>query len=56
VHPKALIDDGAVIGERPRVWALAHVPPGAIIGEEYNLFDHTFIEGGVRLGNPVTIK
>jgi UDP-2-acetamido-3-amino-2,3-dideoxy-glucuronate N-acetyltransferase len=55
-HPKALIEEGAVIGDRTRVWAFAHVLAGAVIGEDCNICDHTFIEGGVCLGNRVTIK
>jgi UDP-2-acetamido-3-amino-2,3-dideoxy-glucuronate N-acetyltransferase len=55
-HPNALIDNGAVIGERTRVWAFAHVLGDTVIGEDCNICDHTFIEGGVRLGNRVTVK
>jgi UDP-2-acetamido-3-amino-2,3-dideoxy-glucuronate N-acetyltransferase len=55
-HPQAIIDNGATIGQGTRVWAFAHILAGAIIGEECNICDHTFIEGGVRLGNHVTIK
>lgn len=29
---------------------------GAIIGADCNICDHTFIEGGVRVGNRVTVK
>jgi UDP-2-acetamido-3-amino-2,3-dideoxy-glucuronate N-acetyltransferase len=56
VHPNALIDEGAIIGDRTRVWAFAHILAGAIIGEDCNICDHTLIEGGVRLGNRVTVK
>ena len=38
------------------MWAFAHVLTGAVIGEECNICDHTFIEGGVVAGNRVTIK
>jgi acetyltransferase-like isoleucine patch superfamily enzyme/CheY-like chemotaxis protein len=55
-HPKALIDEGVSIGEGTRVWAFAHVVSGAIVGKDCNICDHTFIEGGVRIGNRVTIK
>jgi acetyltransferase-like isoleucine patch superfamily enzyme len=55
-HPKALIDEGVSIGHGTRVWAFAHVLSGAILGEDCNICDHTFIEGGVRIGNRVTIK
>ena len=55
-HPKALIDEGVSIGQGTRVWAFAHVLSGAILGEDCNICDHTFIEGGVRIGHRVTIK
>jgi UDP-2-acetamido-3-amino-2,3-dideoxy-glucuronate N-acetyltransferase len=35
---------------------MAHVLPGATIGEDCNICDHTFIENGVSIGNRVTIK
>ena len=55
-HPEALIDEGVSIGQGTRVWAFAHVLGGAILGEDCNICDHTFIEGGVRIGNRVTVK
>ena len=55
-HPKALIDEGVSIGQGTRVWAFAHVLSGAVLGEDCNICDHTFVEGGVRVGNRVTIK
>lgn len=56
IHQKALIDEGASIGARTRIWAFAHILSGAVIGEDCNICDHTFIEGAVRMGNRVTIK
>jgi UDP-2-acetamido-3-amino-2,3-dideoxy-glucuronate N-acetyltransferase len=56
VHPHALVDEGAKIGSRTRVWAFAHIVKGAVVGEDCNICDHTFIEGKVRLGDRVTIK
>jgi acetyltransferase-like isoleucine patch superfamily enzyme/CheY-like chemotaxis protein len=55
-HPKALIDEGVMIGQGTRVWAFAHIVGGAILGKDCNICDHTFIEGGVRIGHRVTIK
>src|SRR5579862_897200 len=55
-HPNALVDEGVLIGTGTRVWAFAHVVGGAAIGEDCNICDHTFIEGGVKIGNRVTIK
>jgi acetyltransferase-like isoleucine patch superfamily enzyme len=56
VHPHALIDEGAEIGAGTRIWAFAHILPGAVVGQDCNICDHTFIEGKVRLGNRVTLK
>jgi UDP-2-acetamido-3-amino-2,3-dideoxy-glucuronate N-acetyltransferase len=44
------------VGKGTRIWAFAHVLPGASIGEECNICDGVFIENEVRIGNRVTIK
>ena len=56
IHPRALVDDGARIGAGSRVWAFAHILPGAEVGENCNICDHTFVESGVRIGDRVTLK
>lgn len=55
VHPQALCESTAV-GSRTRVWAFAHIMPGAVVGADCNICDHTYIEGGARLGDRVTVK
>jgi acetyltransferase-like isoleucine patch superfamily enzyme len=55
VHPQGLCES-AVIGTGTRVWAFAHVLPGARIGDDCNICDHTFIENDVTIGNRVTVK
>ena len=44
------------IGENTRVWAFAHVLPGARIGRDCNICDHVFIENDVVIGDRVTVK
>src|ERR1017187_8864650 len=56
IHPQALVDAGVSIGNGTRVWAFAHIVKGAVLGENCNICDHTFIEGGARIGNRVTLK
>ncbi len=56
IHEKALVEKGASLGARTRVWAFAHILPGAVIGEDCNICDGVFIENDVRIGNRVTIK
>lgn len=55
VHPKGLCESDQV-GARTRVWAFAHVLPGARVGADCNICDHAFIEGGAVLGDRVTVK
>ena len=55
-HPKSLVDDGAMVGEGTRVWAFAHILPGAKIGADCNICDHVFIENDVQVGDRVTVK
>ncbi len=39
-----------------RVWAFAHVLPGAVVGADCNVCDGSYIEGGAIVGDRVTIK
>jgi UDP-2-acetamido-3-amino-2,3-dideoxy-glucuronate N-acetyltransferase len=55
VHELALCESDQ-IGSRTRIWAFAHVLPGARIGADCNVCDHAFVEGGAVVGNGVTIK
>jgi UDP-2-acetamido-3-amino-2,3-dideoxy-glucuronate N-acetyltransferase len=54
-HEKAIVES-SIIGRGTRIWAFSHILPGAIIGEDCNICDHTFIENDVLIGNRVTIK
>jgi len=54
-HPQALVESKN-IGSSTRIWAFAHVLPGAQIGEDCNICDHVFIENEVTIGNRVTVK
>ena len=56
IHPLAAVDDGAEIGDGTVVWQYSVVLAGAVVGGDCNLNAHTFIEGGARLGNRVTLK
>ena len=55
VHSHALCESTA-IGKNTRVWAFAHVLPGARIGSDCNICDHVFIENDVVIGDRVTVK
>jgi UDP-2-acetamido-3-amino-2,3-dideoxy-glucuronate N-acetyltransferase len=55
VHAHGLCES-ADIGGGTRVWAFAHVLPGAKIGRGCNICDGAYVEGGVVLGDNVTVK
>ena len=49
IHPSAIVDEGAQIGEGSRVWHFVHVCGGARIGRNVSMGQNVFI------GNKVTI-
>ena len=55
IHPTAVIDDGAQIGEGTRIWHFVHVMSGAVIGPECVIGQGCFI-GNVTLGKGVRIQ
>ena len=54
-HSHALVESES-IGAGTRIWAFAHVLPGARIGADCNICDGVFIENDVVIGDRVTIK
>ncbi|PBB82379.1 isomerase [Mesorhizobium sp. WSM3879] len=55
VHDRGICESTRV-GAGTRIWAFAHVLPGAVIGANCNVCDHVFIENDVTVGDDVTIK
>jgi UDP-2-acetamido-3-amino-2,3-dideoxy-glucuronate N-acetyltransferase len=55
VHETALCES-IHVGAGSRVWAFAHVLPGARVGKNCNICDGVFIENDVTVGDDVTIK
>lgn len=55
IHAQALCESDR-IGNGTRLWAFAHVLPGAVLGADCNICDHVFIENDVVVGDRVTIK
>ncbi len=56
IHKNAIVEQGATIGADTRVWAFAHILPGAVLGGDCNICDSVFIENEVVIGDRVTIK
>jgi UDP-2-acetamido-3-amino-2,3-dideoxy-glucuronate N-acetyltransferase len=55
LHPLGVCESTR-IGAGTRIWAFAHVLPGAVIGSDCNICDHVFIENDVVVGSRVTVK
>ncbi len=55
VHERAICESEQV-GAGTRIWAFAHILPGAKIGSNCNICDSVFIENDVIVGDEVTIK
>lgn len=56
VHPSAIVDDGAVIGEGSRVWHFVHVCSGAKIGKGVSLGQNVFVGNKVTIGDKCKIQ
>lgn len=55
VHERGLCESPH-IGKGTRIWAFAHVLPGAQLGADCNICDHVLIENDVIVGDRVTVK
>jgi len=56
IHPTAIIDPGATIGEGTKVWHFSHIMGGAEIGRNCTVGQNVFVASGVRLGNGVKVQ
>lgn len=56
VHPSAIVDAGAILGEGTRVWHFAHVCGGARIGAGCSLGQNVFVSNEVLIGDRVKIQ
>ena len=56
IHPTAIVDAGAQIGEGSRVWHWVHVCSGAIIGQNVSLGQNVFVGNKVVIGNNCKIQ
>jgi UDP-2-acetamido-3-amino-2,3-dideoxy-glucuronate N-acetyltransferase len=56
IHPSAIVDEGARIGEESRVWHFVHVCGKAVIGKGCSLGQNVFVGNDVRIGDNVKIQ
>jgi UDP-2-acetamido-3-amino-2,3-dideoxy-glucuronate N-acetyltransferase len=56
IHPTAVIDAGAEVGDGTRIWHFCHVMPQAVIGSNCNIGQNVFIDNNAVIGNGVKIQ
>jgi UDP-2-acetamido-3-amino-2,3-dideoxy-glucuronate N-acetyltransferase len=56
IHPLALVELGAAIGDGCQIWPFAHVMRGAVIGQRCVLGQNVHVAAGVVIGNNVKIQ
>src|SRR5690554_5375567 len=56
IHPSAIVDEGAQIGDGSRVWHFVHVCGGARIGKNVSMGQNVFIGNKVTIGDNCKIQ
>jgi UDP-2-acetamido-3-amino-2,3-dideoxy-glucuronate N-acetyltransferase len=56
IHAAAVVDRGASLGARTRVWHFAHVMSGAVIGDDCVVGQGCLVAASVVVGNAVRIQ
>ena len=56
IHPTAVVDAGAHIGQQTKVWHFCHIMSKARIGDRCNLGQNVFVANDVVIGNGVKIQ
>ena len=56
IHPTALVDDGAQIGQGIRIWHWVHICAGARIGERCSFGQNVFVGNDVVIGDNCKVQ
>ena len=56
IHPSAIVDDGALLGDGCRVWHFAHISAGARIGSGCSFGQGVYVGNDVLIGNNARIQ
>ncbi len=56
VHPSAIVDDGAQVGEGSRIWHWVHICARARIGRDCSFGQNVFVGNDVVIGNNVKVQ
>lgn len=56
IHPTAIVDEGAKLGDGSRVWHWVHICGGARIGERCSFGQNVFVGNDVLIGDNVKVQ
>lgn len=56
IHPSAIVDPGAQLGDNCRIWHFVHISAGARIGRDCSFGQNVFVGNDVVIGNNVKIQ
>jgi UDP-2-acetamido-3-amino-2,3-dideoxy-glucuronate N-acetyltransferase len=56
IHPSAIVDAGAQLGDDCRVWHFVHISSGARIGARCSFGQNVFVGNDVRIGDNVRVQ
>jgi UDP-2-acetamido-3-amino-2,3-dideoxy-glucuronate N-acetyltransferase len=56
IHPSAVVDAGAVIGDGTAIWHFSHICAGAVIGNSCSLGQNVLVADNASLGNNVKVQ
>lgn len=56
VHPSAVVDEGAKIGEGTKIWHFSHIMPKTEIGEDCSFGQNVFVANNVRIGRGAKVQ
>jgi UDP-2-acetamido-3-amino-2,3-dideoxy-glucuronate N-acetyltransferase len=56
IHPSAVVDEGADIGDGTVIWHFSHICAGAVIGKHCSLAQNVLVADNASLGNNVKVQ
>ena len=56
IHPTAVVDEPAKIGDRTQIWHFSHIMSGAKVGENCIIGQNVFIGSGALLGDNIKVQ
>ena len=56
IHPTAIVDPGAVVGDDCRIWHWVHISGGAVIGKRCSFGQNVYVGNNVAIGDNCKVQ